>query len=281
MRININIEEFRKFAEDNFFIHSKACGEVKFRLRESQEILLDAIEKAVSNGKRGVLVGLNRQIGASSALSAMAFYNALDTAGHNIVIAECNKEMAAMRLGAMKATADKLPSVIDKKDGFVVHHEADGDSCITVTTEPQIQKLRGIRSDITLLIIESVNFWKEANIKALLEMAEQAFVVMVLLPSIGSESDKIWDSYGTEWERLFIPWYVEMSRQLPPPDGWEPQEYETKMASRVQAESGVELSNAQLYWYERKRKNASHCDIPARLLRQELSTTFHDAASAE
>lgn len=277
----MNVKEFRKFAEDNFWIHSKACGEVKFRLWESQEILLDAIEKAVSNGKRGVLVGLNRQIGASSALSLAAFYKALTMSGQNVVIAENDQEMAAMRLYAMKATAAKLPSVKHEKDDFVVNHESEGESRITVTTQTRFKKLRGTPSDITMLIIECVNWWKPININKLLEIGKNAFVVMVMLPSLGSESDKIWDSYGPEWERIFIPWYAEKTRVLTPPDGWEPQEYEAKMAMRVKAEMGVDLSPAQLYWYQRKRINAGRYEQSLRLLKQESAFSFHDAVSAE
>lgn len=251
----MNIEEFEKWVEVNLSVTDKRGNVAPFKLFESQKILARAIITTLNNPvKRGVLVAVNRQIGSSSLVHAIALYHAATTADANVVIGRQNQELAMWRQ-------------VSRVDSRLIHS-------IRFVTQNIVSRLNGETTPISLAVMEDGSGWSKSNTQTFLDICKCP-VIITMLPGTETLAHQLWIDADSAWDRCFIPWYAEKIRVLTPPARWKPQEYESKMAARVQAESGVELSNAQLYWYERKRENASMNGVSLRILDQELATTFH------
>ena len=133
----------------------------------------------------------------------------------------------------------------------------------------------------------------------------------------GNYSYRLWNknmelAEQAEWHPLFLPWFFERTRFIAPPSGWRPEEPEVQMNERVQvdwlrcdnkdceqyheryrktedredticATCGVGtlksygLEPGQMYWMQRKRKNAEKESESLKKLRQEMATTSEEA----
>lgn len=115
-----------------------------------------------------------------------------------------------------------------------------------------------------------------------------------------------------EWHPIFMPWFFESTRVLAPPNGWRPEPPEATMNNRVQVDwircdnlecqqyqeryhktadrdgsacltcnagtlLAYNLSPSQMYWMQRKRKNAQKEAESMKKLLQEMATTAESA----
>lgn len=133
----------------------------------------------------------------------------------------------------------------------------------------------------------------------------------------GNYSYRLWNknvelAEQAEWHPLFLPWFFERTRFIPPPNGWRVEQPEVAMSERVQVDwircsnedceqyqeryiktedrsesicptcgTGVlksySLKPGQMYFMQRKRKNAEKEAESLKKLRQELSTTAEES----
>jgi len=115
---------------------------------------------------------------------------------------------------------------------------------------------------------------------------------------------------SAEWHPIFLPWFFEATRVTAPPKGWRPEEQEREMRNRVEIEwtfcqscdryqerfnktedvadticqkCGIGilkpyiLTDDQLFWMRRKRKNAEKDSESKKKLLQEMATTAVEA----
>ena len=133
----------------------------------------------------------------------------------------------------------------------------------------------------------------------------------------GNYSYRLWKknvelAEQAEWHPLFLPWFFESSRVLAPPGGWRPEEPERNMQERISKDwlrcnnedckqyherykrtqdlelttcdtckAGIlesyQLTRGQMFWMQRKRKNAEKDSESLKTLKQEQCSTAIEA----
>ncbi len=331
------------YASRNFFwITNKKRGEQLFKLWESQELIY---EHLVNLKARGLLMKLMilkaRQLGCSTLIEGLIAWKTIFFKNVNAIVVSFDAEHAAYLFSIMQYIYDRMPwwlkpqcSAREYKDGlkfenpnFEERRRNPGlNSGVTVQAA---NKRTGVGQGLRLSaahISEYADYNQDYARDVIEEdlgnaLAEDDPDMFAILESTakgaGNYSYRLWNKNvelgdQAEWHALFLPWFFERTRFIPPPHGWHPEPPEIQMNERVEIDwlrcdnraceqyqsryskthdfentvcptcgtgrlQVYSLAPGQMFWMQRKRKNAEKESESLKKLRQEMASTAEEA----
>ncbi len=335
-------EDFSYASRNFFWITNKKREEVLFKLWESQELIYERLLSLKDKGMPMKLMVLKaRQLGSSTLIEGLIAWKTMFFKNVNAIVVSFDSEHAAYLFSIMQYIYDRMPwflkpqcSAREYKDGlkfenpdFAERRRNPGlNSGVTVQAA---NKRTGVGQGLRLSAAHCSEFsdWHPDYARDVIEedlgnaLAEDDPDMFAILESTakgaGNYSYRLWNkncelAEQAEWHPLFLPWFFERTRFIPPPQGWHVEMHEQQMNDRVQIDwlrcdninceqyqeryrktedrlnqlcatcnAGIlrtySLSDGQMYWMQRKRKNAEKESESLKKLRQEMASTAEEA----
>lgn len=335
-------EDFSYAARNFFWITNKKRGEQLFKLWESQELIYEHLLNLKAKGLVMKLMCLKaRQLGCSTLIEGLIAWKTCFFKNVSAIVVSFDPEHAAYLFGIMQYIYDRLPwflrpqcSSREYKDGLKFENpdpdERRRNPGLNSSVMVQAANKRtGVGQGVRISAAHCSEYadWHPDYARDVIEedlgnaLAEDDPDMFAILESTakgaGNYSYKLWNknvelAEQAEWHPLFLPWFFERTRFIPPPRGWRIETQEEAMNDRVQIDwlrcdngdceqyqeryrktedregqtcptCGIGslmpygLKPGQMYWMQRKRKNAEKESESLKKLRQEMATTAEEA----
>jgi len=335
-------EDFSYASRNFFWITNKKRGEQLFKLWEPQELIYEHLLTLKSKGlPMKAMICKARQLGASTLIEGLIAWRSMFFKNVNAIVVSFDPEHAAYLFGIMQYIFDRMPwflkpmcSSREYKDGLKFENPDYDERRKNPGLNSQVMvqaanKRTGVGQGVRISAahLSEYSDWQPDYARDVIEedlgnaLAEDDPDMFAILESTpkgaGTYSYRLWNKNvelgdQAEWHPIYLPWFFESTRVLPPPSGWRPEQREIDMRERVKVEwlrcdneeclqyherfhkvedraetkcrtcgSGILhpyiLTDAQLAWMQRRRKNAEKDIESLKKLKQEMSSTSEEA----
>lgn len=300
------IQEYRYYAENYHVIATEAEGlKTLYPFWDSQEIFYEVVFQLQSKGLPvKVLILKARQLGLSTIAESLIFHKTIITEACNTLIVAQDPTQADYLFGMSRLAYDSLPWWMKPE----ARYDAKGRWLVFDRKDPTERMLRpGLRSRI---LVEAANKmtgvgvgksvrashmselsdWRSAS-----TLTEQLFPTMnapdalIILESTARGRKNFWHTFWKAavegrlegvWTPVFIEFFRVKKYFLLPPKGEEftLTEDESAIRAKVKENTGIKISDGQLYW--RRKKMAEFSALqgdPFKFYQEYPSTTWMEA----
>ena len=341
------MEQFRSCRDDfiyalrNYFWLVNGQGQDQlFTLWEPQWLVIQKWTELKQRGRAQKLMILkSRQLGCSLLIEAMIAWRTMFFRNTAAIVVAGDEEQSAYLYGLMLHFYDKMPWWLkpeaatlevkgglhfDRKDREQRERNPGMDSHIYVQHANQFSGV-GQGKRLSACHLSEYTDWQQSRAKAIIEgdllhsIHDDDPNAFGFLESTGrgsgSYSHILWNNnvkmgYDAEWIPLFLPFFLDSTKFIAPPNGWHPQRPEEILRERVKSEwvqcdkcgqhqvakfggedrvgaicpacdAGVlnpaVLADGKLRWKELKRRNAEKDQESLKLHRQEMACTAEES----
>lgn len=336
--------DFSYAARNYFMLSTKEGEDVPFALWESQELILEKwywLREHDPDHAQRIMILKARQLGCSTVIEGLIAWATIFFSNRNAMVVSNTDSHAAYLFGMMQHFYDNLPwwlqpMVLSRKfeQGLIFANSNYSESRFHPGNKSQIlvqsaKQTSGVGQGIRLNAVHLSEYadWEWDKFKEIINgdmihaLADNRNSFAFLESTgkgAGSPGEEMWvaqvqlmERGEAKWVPLFIPWFFEKKRFIPPENGWCIQQPEQDMLERVEREwvrcgncnqyyestwrkdsrvgsnclechQGIltpyKLTDSQLRFMQRERTNAELEGIDSlKKLREELATTAEEA----
>jgi hypothetical protein len=286
--------KLRYFAENTLKIGTKAGKLVAFEFNSSQKILDERLDaQLIKTGKVRVLIVKGRKMGCSTYVQGR-YYHKLWRTKHPLRAFIFTHEQAATEalFNMAHRFQDGFPTEMGRPDmdRASAKELVFSDSGASYRVATAGTKAVGRGDTLHLFHGSEVAHWPNADthVEGVLTAVGNVTGTEIILESTANGIGNVFHSMcmaamrgQSEYELIFLPWYIDDTLQLPCPNGWDPGEGWWKYADAI-SRAGFDLTWEQLYWaFVTNRTlassiNASHGE-PCWKFKQEYPSTVEEA----
>tara|TARA_R110000868_G_scaffold58624_2_gene180832 strand:+ start:4361 stop:6709 length:2349 start_codon:yes stop_codon:yes gene_type:complete len=335
-------EDFTYAARNFFYITTEKREEQLLVLKESQMLIYEHMMRLKARGlPMKIMLIKARRLGASTLCEAMIAWKTMFFKNVNAIVVSYDPAHAAYLFAMMQFIYDRMPWWLKpmissrKVENGLVFSNPDyeqrrvdpglGSQVMVQAANKRTGVGQGVR--ITAAHISEYSDFDQNYARELIEadlgpaLAEEDPSMFAILESTakgtGNYSYSLWNKNvelgdQAEWHPVFLPWFFESTRFLPPLGGWRPEPEEVAMRERIELDwtrcdnadclqyheryqktrditgdscptcktgklSPYALTDGQLLWMQKKRKNAAKDEESQKALKQEQATTSESA----
>ncbi len=333
-------DSFEYAARNYFWIINKKRIDQLLVLNEGQELIYEKIKQLrAKNLPQKLMIIKARQLGCSTLIEGLIAWKSMFFPSTNAMVVSNVGAHATYLFGLMTHILDQLPwwmrpmtSSRQEEDGLVFKNpdQAQRRNNPGLNSQVLVQAANQVSGVGQGYRLNAIHFSEYCDVddsrakeiidgdlvNALAENVDSFAILESTAKGAGRYSEDLWRANvdlaeQAEWYPLFLPWFFEKTRFIPPEDGWVPHEAEVGMRDRVASEwvqcdncedfreraiKGMDLDGEtcidcgkghyheyilgddQLYWMRNRRMNAEKRGPDSiKELKQELCTTAEEA----
>lgn len=274
-------EDFIYAARNYFWIKTKQNEDKLFSLWESQELILDELDRIKGKGMaQKLMIVKARQLGASTLIEAKVAHAVMFNANVDALVVSAHAQHTEYLFGIMAHIYDHMPwwlrPMLDRRsyeDGIFFDNPNKNERRTNpgLNSKVMLQSATGQTGvgqgrTITAAHVSEYSEYQQKKAKEMIEgdlkdaIPENNPNAFAILESTargaGTYAHKLWlknVALGEEagWIPKFLPWFFEKTRFIAPEKGWRPDKPELDMREKVQSD-WVRCSNIPAcgMWYE-------------------------------
>lgn len=279
-------EDFSYAARNYFWIVNKKKQDQLFSLWESQHLILEKYYELKAKGRAQKLLILKaRQLGASLVVEAMIAWRSMFFRNTNALVVSVDQGHSQYMFSLMMHIYEKMPWWLQPEAASLKYEEG----LWFATKDREVRKVRpGLNSHVSVQHASQISGVGQGTRLDAVHVSEisdfspskaEEIIEGDLLYAIANDPEcfgflestakqagdywhRLWRTnkkLGDEarWYPLFLPWFFETTRFLPPPRGWSAKSQEEGMRERV-AKEWVRCDNAECRQYHEAFQHGEH-----------------------